>query len=75
MERNLAEPGPWAQQYTPDGEPGLFFGDYCSWDRIPEFRRVAFESDLADVARQLMGSDSVRFFHEHVLVKEPGTER
>ena len=73
VERNLAEPSEWAQQYTPDGEPGQFFGDYCSWDRIPEFRTVAFESGLADVARQLMGSTTARFFHEHVLVKEPGT--
>ena len=73
VERNLAEPSEWAQQYTPAGEPGQFFGDYCSWDRIPEFRQVAFESGLAGVARRLMGSTTARFFHEHVLVKEPGT--
>ena len=73
VERNLAEPSEWAQQYTPEGEPGQFFGDYCSWDRIPEFRTVALESGLADVARRLMGSTTARFFHEHVLVKEPGT--
>jgi ectoine hydroxylase-related dioxygenase (phytanoyl-CoA dioxygenase family) len=35
-----------------------------------------FESGLATLAGQLMDSDNVRFFHEHVLVKEPGaTER
>ena len=73
VERNLDEPGEWAQRYTPDGQPGQFFGDYCNWDRIPEFRQVALESGLAGVARRLMGSDTVRFFHEHVLVKEPGT--
>jgi ectoine hydroxylase-related dioxygenase (phytanoyl-CoA dioxygenase family) len=73
VERNLSEPSEWAQRYTPDGEPGQFFGDYCSWDRIPEFRTVTFDSGLADVARQLMGSTTSRFFHEHVLVKEPGT--
>jgi len=68
-----AEPGPWASHYTPDGAPGAFFGDYCNWSRIPEFRAAALESGLAEVARRLMGSDTVRFFHEHVLVKEPGT--
>ncbi len=73
VERNLAEPSQWAQHYTPQGEPGQFFGDYCSWNRIPEFRQVAFDAGLADAARQLMRSDTVRFFHEHVLVKEPGT--
>jgi ectoine hydroxylase-related dioxygenase (phytanoyl-CoA dioxygenase family) len=73
VERNLAEPSEWAQHYTPAGEPGQFFGDYCSWDRIPELRHVALATGLADAARQLMRSDRARFFHEHVLVKEPGT--
>jgi ectoine hydroxylase-related dioxygenase (phytanoyl-CoA dioxygenase family) len=74
VERNIAEPGEWAQHYTPAGEPGQFFGDYCNWDRIPEYREAAFASGLAGVARQLMRSQTVRFFHEHVLVKEPGTQ-
>jgi ectoine hydroxylase-related dioxygenase (phytanoyl-CoA dioxygenase family) len=73
VERNLAEPGEWAQHYTPEGQPGQFFGDYCNWERIPELGDAALRSGLADVARRLMGSDTVRFFHEHVLVKEPGT--
>jgi ectoine hydroxylase-related dioxygenase (phytanoyl-CoA dioxygenase family) len=73
VEQNLAEPSEWAQHYTPEGEPGQFFGDYCSWDRIPQFRDVAFRSGLAAMARQLMRSRTARFFHEHVLVKEPGT--
>ena len=73
VERNLAEPGEHAQRYTPEGQPGQYFGDYCNWDRIDGFRQVAFDSGLAGVARQLMGSDTSRFFHEHVLVKEPGT--
>jgi len=73
VERNLAEPSEWASQYTPDGAPGQFFGDYCSWTRIPGYREVALHSGLAEVARALMRSRTVRFFHEHVLVKEPGT--
>jgi len=31
-----------------------------------------FESGLDAIAGELMGSPAVRFFHEHVLVKEPG---
>ena len=57
VERNLAEPGEHAQRYTPEGQPGQYFGDYCNWDRIDEFRQVAFDSGLAGVARQLMGSE------------------
>src|SRR3546814_7785404 len=35
--RNMAEPGIYAKGYTAEGKPGLFFGDYCNWRRIPEY--------------------------------------
>jgi ectoine hydroxylase-related dioxygenase (phytanoyl-CoA dioxygenase family) len=73
IERNLAEPGPFQRLYTPQGGSGRFVGDYCNWARIPEYRAFVFESPAAEIARQLMGSRTARFFHEHVLVKEPGT--
>lgn len=73
VERNLAEPGEWANDYTPTGSTGRFFGDYVNWQRIDAYRRAALSSALPDAARSLMESESVRFFHEHILVKEPGT--
>ena len=73
LARNLAEPGPYVRRYTPDGNPGDFFGDYCNWQRIPEYRAFVTESPAARIAARLMGSPGARFFHEHILVKEPGT--
>ena len=73
VERNLAEPGPFQRIYTPQGGSGRFVGDYCNWARIPEYRDFVFASPAAEIARQLMGSRSARFFHEHILIKEPGT--
>ena len=73
VDENLAHPGEWASDYTPDGGAGRFFGDYVNWNRIDAYRRVAMESSLPAIARRLMGSATVRFFHEHILVKEPGT--
>ena len=73
VETNLASPGPHARHYTPDDAPGHFFGDYCNWPRIEGYRRFAFESPAARMAGALMGSSKVNLFHEHVLVKEPGT--
>ncbi len=73
VDRNMAEPGPHAHFYTGAGEPGLFFGDYCNWRRIEGYRRFAFGSPAAAIAGRLMGANKVNFFHEHVLVKEPGT--
>ena len=72
---NMAEPGPYGSENTKDGEPGRFFDDYCNWERIPEFRRFVLESDAARVAAEIMGSKSAQFFHDHVLVKEPHTEK
>ncbi len=73
--RNMAEPGPYAAENLHDGERGRFFDDYCNWQRIPEFRTVIENAPVADVAAALMGCDRVQLFHDHVLVKEPGTAK
>lgn len=73
--RNMAEPGPYAAENLRPGDSGRFFDDYCNWDRIPEFERVIKQSEVAEVAAKLMGSSRVQMFHDHVLVKEPGTSR
>ncbi|NNF65420.1 MAG: phytanoyl-CoA dioxygenase [Acidimicrobiia bacterium] len=75
IERNIADPGPYAADNLRDGDQGRFFDDYCNWQRIPEFEKVARNSAAAFVAAQLMQSERVQLFHEHVLVKEPGTTR
>ncbi len=74
VERNLAEPSPLARFYTAEGAPGHFFGDYCSWPRNPEYRALAFDSPAPGIAARVMGTRKVNLFHEHVLVKEPGTK-
>jgi ectoine hydroxylase-related dioxygenase (phytanoyl-CoA dioxygenase family) len=73
IERNMAEPGPYASRNEKAGETGLFFDDYCNWDRIPEFRAVVQDPRITDAAAALMGCERVQMFHDHVLVKEPGT--
>ncbi len=73
VEENLRSPGPYARHYTPEGNPGRFFGDYCNWQRIRQYREFLLESGVGAIAAQLMGSNKVNLYHEHVLVKEPGT--
>ncbi|MBE9637260.1 phytanoyl-CoA dioxygenase family protein [Salipiger mangrovisoli] len=75
IEHNMAKPGPYAAENLKEGEAGRFFDDYCNWQRIPEFERVVRESPAAEVAADLMKSDRVQVFHDHVLVKEPGTSK
>ncbi len=72
VEQNIAEPGPWASEYTADGSDGRFFADYVNWQRIAGYRRTALDGPLSELAKSLIDGP-VRFFHEHALVKEPGT--
>lgn len=75
IERNMAEPGPYAAENLNRGQAGRFFDDYCNWTRIPEFKAVIYGSGAGRVAAQLMRSETVQLFHDHVLVKEPGTSK
>jgi ectoine hydroxylase-related dioxygenase (phytanoyl-CoA dioxygenase family) len=67
VDRNLHSPSELAIR------EGNFFEDFRNWNRIPEFEQVIRSSRLAAVARELMGSQTVRLFHDHVLVKEAGS--
>ena len=72
IEANLADLSPLAKRASADDD-GSFIEDFCSWQRLPELEHAMRLPALADLAAELMGSTSVRFFHDHVLVKEPGT--
>ena len=74
VEYNRTHPSAWSHWYTNPDESVGFWSDYVTWREVPEYRRVVFESGLAETAALLMGSRTARFFHEHVLVKEPGAD-
>jgi ectoine hydroxylase-related dioxygenase (phytanoyl-CoA dioxygenase family) len=73
--RNMCEPGPYASENLKASESGRFFDDYCNWTRISEFADVIRNSPAASAAAALMQSKTVQMFHDHVLVKEPGTAK
>ncbi|MEM6461175.1 MAG: phytanoyl-CoA dioxygenase family protein [Pseudomonadota bacterium] len=75
IEINMEEPGPYAAENLKEGEGGRFFDDYCNWTRIAPFETVVRRSPAAQVAAELMQSQTVQMFHDHVLVKEPGTAK
>lgn len=72
VEHNRTHPSEWSHWYTKPDESVGFWADYVTWPEVEPYRKAAFESGLAQVAAALMGSRTARFFHEHVLVKEPG---
>jgi ectoine hydroxylase-related dioxygenase (phytanoyl-CoA dioxygenase family) len=69
----LARPGPLAQVASGPGDPGAFTEDFCRWREIPQIEQLARWSRAPAVAAALMATTQVRFYHDHVLVKEGGT--
>ena len=70
---NMANPGEYASENAVSA--GRFFDDYCNWRRIPAFQMMVEESPAAALAAVAMQSRTAQFFHDHVLVKEPGTPK
>jgi ectoine hydroxylase-related dioxygenase (phytanoyl-CoA dioxygenase family) len=71
----LARPGPLAQVASGDGDPGAFTEDFCRWQEIPEIEQLARYSRVPAVAAALLATPQVRFYHDHVLVKEGQTRQ
>lgn len=71
--KNMAAPSPFERTVKPADGSAWFFQDYCNWQRITEFQAFVMQSPAAEIAARLMRSRTARFFHEHVLVKNPGT--
>ena len=75
VDANLADLSPLAKRAS-DSDDGAFVEDFCSWQRIPELEQFVRTSPAAAIAARLLGdTKQVRFYHDHVLVKEPGTRQ
>lgn len=75
IEHNLQHPSPRAKVASRADDPGWFFEDFCNWQENDAYRRFIFDSGIGAVAAQLMQSQTARLYHDHLLVKEPGTRQ
>jgi ectoine hydroxylase-related dioxygenase (phytanoyl-CoA dioxygenase family) len=75
IEHNLAHLSPLAQVASRGDDPGTFTEDFCTWQSNPAYEAILRNSALPAVAKALMQSQSVRLYHDHLLVKEPGTRQ
>jgi ectoine hydroxylase-related dioxygenase (phytanoyl-CoA dioxygenase family) len=73
IDANLALPSPRAIVASQPDDPGRFVEDFCNWQDNSDYLRTIFHTPLAAAARLLMGSTSVRLYHDHMLTKEAGT--
>jgi ectoine hydroxylase-related dioxygenase (phytanoyl-CoA dioxygenase family) len=74
IDANLASLSPNAKRASSDDD-GAFVEDFCNWQRIPEMEQFIRTSAASSIAAQLLGVDTLRLYHDHVLVKEPGTRQ
>jgi len=75
IETVLARPGPLAQVASSPDDPGAFTEDFCRWPEVPELEQLARHSAAPGIAAALLGTPQVRFYHDHILVKEGGTRQ
>ncbi len=74
VESDLREPGPHAEVYTKDNEPGRFFNDFDMWRHVPELKSFVYDGPCAEIAGKLVRSHRINFFYDQLFVKEPGTQ-
>jgi len=75
IDENLRDPSPRSKIASRPDDPGRFVEDFCCWQENEHYRRFIFETALGKIAGQLMQSDSVRLYHDHMLTKEAGTRQ
>lgn len=62
------------QEFSRPGE-GRFFGDYFSWLKVEEYKDFIMNSNIGQIASEILQSDTIRFFYDQPLIKEPGTPK
>jgi hypothetical protein len=71
--RQLASPSRWVTDSNRGASTARLFTDRYLWRDEPMVRRFVFESGVAGLAGRLLATREVRFYFDHLLVKQPGT--
>jgi ectoine hydroxylase-related dioxygenase (phytanoyl-CoA dioxygenase family) len=74
IDANLADLSPRAKRASANDD-GAFVEDFCNWTRLPSMERFIRDAPGAEIAAELTKSTAIRLYHDHVLVKEPGTKQ
>jgi ectoine hydroxylase-related dioxygenase (phytanoyl-CoA dioxygenase family) len=75
IDLNLQRLSPHAKIASKPDDPGKFIEDFCQWQQNKFYQKIIFESPLAGIAGMLTHSQQIRLYHDHMLVKEPGTKQ
>ena len=72
-QRELDAPGPWVTDTNPGGTQDRLFTTRYRWQHQPVIGDFVLLSPIAAMAAALTGSSTMRFYFDHLLVKEPHT--
>ncbi|MGI9414687.1 MAG: phytanoyl-CoA dioxygenase family protein [Hyphomicrobiales bacterium] len=72
IERNMANPGRFFRDQTPEGSPGRYMFEYWSWRDIPEFVELVENSPAAEIAGRLMDAAASTLIMDNWFMKEAG---
>lgn len=70
---HMAGLGAFSGDTNPGSVTSRFVHDRYMWPTDPDFRAYAFESGVAKLCAQAMGSRSTRLYFDQIFVKEPET--
>ncbi|MGH1493563.1 MAG: phytanoyl-CoA dioxygenase family protein [Acidimicrobiales bacterium] len=72
-QRELLDPGEWVSDTNPGAVEDRLFTTRYLWRHDPTIRDFVFDSGIAGLVGELLGSNSMRLYFDHMLVKEPET--
>jgi ectoine hydroxylase-related dioxygenase (phytanoyl-CoA dioxygenase family) len=74
LARNLVEPSPRARQWNQAADGTTTNYDSQSWQSNPEYRDFILNSNMAEVAGQVMNCQAVNFYFDAIFVRSAGAQ-
>lgn len=75
LDQCLEKPSSLSKTWTAAQGGGQFFQDGFAWNRVDPLRKFVFESPAARLVADLMGSSRINLYMDHLLVREPMTDK
>src|SRR5687767_13168943 len=72
VDQDIAHHGPLSKNRTSSASPGLFFVDFQLWQRFDACLDFVWNSAASQLIAQVLKTEKVYYYHDHLLVKEPG---
>lgn len=66
-----AHPSSLAQKFPYQYGEGAYFRDFGNWRKQPDIHSLVFDSPLAQLVSEIIGTNLLTFYHDQCIVKDP----